>query len=847
MHRLFSAFFWGVVGLALTAGVAAQVELSRAFYELSPEVVTPHIPWAKPLAGGPIKALFLGPRAGQRETLELAQRLSLNWRTVLLYSRTQLGANPQGRVWERAIGAFEEDVKAQLQEALRGRYEVILLGNFDARRFPREVEYALLQQVHDGTGLVYAYADFGQTEHFKQAFSQAAEDVSQQFVTTGVPLAALPAFAEAMAQGKTAEDFVSCRQFKKGRVVLLTYPGGAGRTHFLTPNPPATGPYSDLYYEYYQSLLIKAVLWAARRVPAVTFADFPATLTFPRTAWPGPQLAFHLANRGPERSLEVEFTLRSPQGRVWARKRQPLRLGPKGASVAWPLPRLSGGRYFADVRLTENGQALNWATTAVRVESEVAFARLSVNPPSIEAGWPVTVQAELREGAPEVTAVAVEVVDARGRIVWRGSAPVPPGEKAATLRVRVAEPRAIVHWVRAALSVQGEVVDRAETSFSVVRREWDDVAFCLWPPGGGPHEFVHRQVLRTLRRYGVDTLTNCSTNPDFARAAFEEDLRAIPYMTRYFFTGAPEDRIRRPCLTEPQYRAAEERKLTTNAQVFAPHDPLGYTLGDECYFNSQPYDLCWSETCLADFRRYLREVYGTVERLNAEWGTNLQSFAEATPLPLEEARQTGQFARWVDHRLHVDSVFAAMLAFARDVIRRTDPQARVGFDGAFGTNWHNGYDWWKLMQEFSLCNVYFQQSEQVEAVRSFAQPGTLIGFWYGGYMYGGFFGAQRKEEAFERFAPWYTLLHGGQSIWWFAAFGGTYGGSTEVAISPSLTPYPCFQWTAEEVRAIKSGLGKLLLHTERQQDGLAVLYSQPSLYAATLQPEFGSHVQALRG
>ena len=52
------------------------------FDRITTEVVTPHIRWAKPLPGGPVRTLVVAPRWMQRETVELAQRLDLDFDTV---------------------------------------------------------------------------------------------------------------------------------------------------------------------------------------------------------------------------------------------------------------------------------------------------------------------------------------------------------------------------------------------------------------------------------------------------------------------------------------------------------------------------------------------------------------------------------------------------------------------------------------------------------------------------------------------------------------------------------------------------------------------------------------------
>ena len=72
----------GLAGVLAASGAPAaeipnQRRFPEKFFKLSTEVVTPHVAWAKPLAGGPIKALVIGARWMQRETVELMERLDV--------------------------------------------------------------------------------------------------------------------------------------------------------------------------------------------------------------------------------------------------------------------------------------------------------------------------------------------------------------------------------------------------------------------------------------------------------------------------------------------------------------------------------------------------------------------------------------------------------------------------------------------------------------------------------------------------------------------------------------------------------------------------------------------------
>ncbi|MFA7373749.1 MAG: hypothetical protein WC074_09380, partial [bacterium] len=65
-------------------GEAPGEERHKGMFSVTEEVVTPHIPWAKPLKGKKVKALFIVPRWGSREVVELSQRMSLQYDVVML-------------------------------------------------------------------------------------------------------------------------------------------------------------------------------------------------------------------------------------------------------------------------------------------------------------------------------------------------------------------------------------------------------------------------------------------------------------------------------------------------------------------------------------------------------------------------------------------------------------------------------------------------------------------------------------------------------------------------------------------------------------------------------------------
>jgi len=48
--------------VSFPANCSWELDLGENFYTIGEKVVSPHVKWAKPLPGGPVRTLFIGPR-----------------------------------------------------------------------------------------------------------------------------------------------------------------------------------------------------------------------------------------------------------------------------------------------------------------------------------------------------------------------------------------------------------------------------------------------------------------------------------------------------------------------------------------------------------------------------------------------------------------------------------------------------------------------------------------------------------------------------------------------------------------------------------------------------------------
>ena len=831
------------VALALLTGTtrtasAQPWHYESEYFEVTTEVVTPHVKWAKPYFGGPVRALFIGPRANQRDTVELAQRLDLELDAIGTWTREAFSA-PEDR--QRPVGFSPEEFEPSALEKLNRPHDVIVVGNVLWKGLPERVQAVIVRKLEAGTGLVLTYHSEGRTEELNGVLESPPGADETRFITTGIPFTATPAWKGFESNEQAAESLVTLRQFGRGRVVLLNF-GESSLFTYLTPSTDTR----EIWYishpwhlEYYLSLTAKAVLFAANKEPDVLIkrigiGDNPAK-ELPLVKATGVDKAgvrVELSGAAPRQRLSVELTVRDVSGAVVYTDNT---TATAQAAFGIPVGSLKGGTHFAEIVLRTGAKCVNWGTAAFTVDRPVTLGEVTANTHSARPGETVQFEVPLSAPAPTGSRVEWEMRDSLGRIAGRRQTDLETGAASARVDFALADPVANLLVVETTLLVGGASWSRVYAWLPVaLPYPRDEFSFAMW--GDWPRSMgtTWNTIRQSLYRLGVDTLElggglSCPL----------ANLRLLHLRRIGTHPGElkEEDLVRVPCLSDPKHLKRVEELLTAETEAITRSGGSCITLGDDSLLGYT--DICVSPHCLADLRVYLREQYGTLERLNSQWGTEFADWSEVTPTTLDKAKEHDQPSRWFDHRMHMESVYAGLHQFAREAAETVNPLIRVGCDGLIGSDSRNGYDPWKMSRAVTLWNVYpawlHADDEWVlhlmsmECLRSFQRPGTYSGLWYGGYAR-----IWRFEEG-ERWLPWYALLHQLNSVWWFKAFSDATHTVQEDALAGDLRPFRVFEASAEIVREIKRGPGKLLLGTRRDNCGIAVLYSQPSLHAVTYE------------
>ena len=472
-----------------------------------------------------------------------------------------------------------------------------------------------------------------------------------------------------------------------------------------------------------------------------------------------------------------------------------------------PAAGLPAGRYHNDVIATDAaGRVVAWATLPFAVASPHTV-NLELSKTWGEIGDTLAGTATVAGPALENGQVSVELRDRRGRIL-AATPLVASSQGRAPFSFPIPEWYPMLVQVRAVLRDAASEVADAVAYFNVTKRHRDRFNLLSWDvPRGPTAAWTHE----ALARLGV-TLELGNSAP--VMAAY--DMAAVPYTTRILANKDERGWIKPvPWNQEPEI----QRYVDDLVAKYAParqHGVFAYSLGDETVTRGSDT----SPSDLAAYRRYLQGVYGDIATSNASWDTSYTGF-EAIELldsadPTESrAKRTGNFARWYDRQAWESANFLGLCRRFGEAFRRLDPRALTGFEGA--GRLENGDDIDGIVRTNGFWTPYPGLSDAV--LQGLAPPD---------FPYANWMGYARDVDSLT-WSYWRMVLNRSHGVWWWRWDNiGRYMG----LLRPDLSPFDEVAEMLEDTRITREGLGDLLLHSEMQTDGIALLYSPPSLFAA---------------
>ncbi len=863
----------------------------------STEVITPHVPWATKLPGGPIRSFFITPIRYGRDMVELMQRLSLSPTTVSIDPAWDINCWGIGDYYGHEPRGDRDDfqiVYSYVEKDLTGNasFEVILIPGLNGwSRMTRPARDAVLRRVREGAGLVLIHpfvgdvkghpfkgdelegddriweispligvSDNGVSERGYPEVNQEAvtrgkwEIAREHFITEGLSLDLLPegntggSFYKYHANGdvliKSGEHpVVAVKNYGKGRVVALGYVDQG-----FTPqsvDPIETKTYWD-YWEYQYSLLARALLWAAGRETGVRIASLQGGAG-------NSTVNLVLSSESP-RQIEIDVAGKNEFGqRLGSQKfRKDLTPGQNIIEVfsnalkpalGWP-----GGKQIFNViiRDAQSGATLNWGAATCQTPKRALMTM--VRPASDLYRRGETLSAVLgAEGNLSGLKMRISLSDELGRLL---TVLTEPARSERTFSIPLRNFIGKLALLTAELiDENGLVIDQLRARpVMIVQAERRAREYTALVSHGGAKHYLRDTQMRQVRAVAADTgftwggsVNNSLQIPrgsfgvywydrgpttaegmEKAIAEYQRtgNFNALGYLTKKELFRRTADKKylwRTPSFNNPAFMGPLLESVRNTARNKARYRMDYYFVGDEGSLTSysDPMDFDWSPPALDDFRKWLKEEYSTLEGLNREWKTEYKDWSAVLPFTTDEAKKSGNFPPWADHRTFMEVTFARAYQAVRDAVVQGDPDAHIAVSGTQATNAYNGADWYRLDQVIDDF-ISYDGGNQWDLHRSFARPNAMIGFWTG---YG-------SRGAAVQNAIWTAAINNVlyPNIFWMYSF-----------LDPDLTHSESARDMGAAFKSLRfEGVGKLLMESERLQDGIAIHYSMPSVHGATI-------------
>ena len=708
--------------------VAALLDSPHA-NEINPILETPHERFARPLATEPVKALFIAPLETSnacRDVVELFQRFDMQYTAVT--TRTT-GEFAYKQPWFRARRGLSPAEKTQeTLDRLAEDPEVIVVPNFIFSHLPALVQNEIMSRVRNGAGLVVTAPRELPAAYEAEPFDEGLDEV-----VTGVPLAGMPEFFtdDPKLQAERANGKVRAYKVGTGRVVVIDWrqegDHSRGSLHGLAP-VAADGRWTRQFghrYNYHMSLAAKAMLWAAGRELRARWIDLPPDGQIfkhselglddmkVRVQWDG-------ANGQP---ASLAAAVRDPLGRIVSLKFHDGTL--KTGVNAIPLPALHAnhGLHFLELTLRTSAGVENWATVAFYVRGPENIISLTTESEYCERGQAVRGTVEFEDAITQPAQLVLRARDTNGRIYNRVTVPVEAGVAKTAFEIPVDRPTTLASYIEAELVRDGEALSFADAIVFVPKRNFPGFLSVLW--SHIPNAGIGQVALRQMRKAGFNTIYHWGNSiGDFHNDAMA-DLMPTQYCTRLAIRPDARgwaDQAPGHGRLDPEFRAFIKR-FSKTVQASMPLGPPYYSLGDE---NHCQFGVGYSPYELQAFKQFLEKRYGTIERLNEEYGSQYATFEEVPRYKEAEAIEEGNIAALIDHRLGTDDEWANYHRDLVEAVRKLDPNARVGAEGS------QSGDMERMLDVVQLWSPY---GDHV-LLRSLATKDHVTSHWWGGYAEG---------------------------------------------------------------------------------------------------------------
>jgi hypothetical protein len=390
----------------------------------------------------------------------------------------------------------------------------------------------------------------------------------------------------------------------------------------------------------------------------------------------------------------------------------------------------------------------------------------------------------------------------------------------------------------AAGAAEGQPSD-GRVPFIRPKPDWDRFVILVWQYQTRAQDDLELYKQAGFHGFHIDRGAGAQAQVDFAREA------GFPYYVDhaadkgYLYLSSDANRsavsrkktvIPRPnSLADPKTIEILQGHLRKNVAVTKQGPVLAYAFDDEIslgVFNS-PAEVDGSELSVAGYRAWLKATYGSIEKLNAQWGTALKDFSEAQPCSFEELRAAHaappfakwNLSRWMDWRSYMDAQFADCLANLSRFTNTLDPATPAGFVGGQQPAPYGGYDYSKITKSIQWIEAYDigGTCEILRSLWKWPERRPYVQTWFST-------GDPKRDAWF----LWYYLVHGCRGVIAWPDRGGSWFHYKGGGLAPFIAA------NAATIREVQGEVSKFILDpdTRFDADPIALYHSHPSVQAS---------------
>ncbi len=278
------------------------------------------------------------------------------------------------------------------------------------------------------------------------------------------------------------------------------------------------------------------------------------------------------------------------------------------------------------------------------------------------------------------------------------------------------------------------------------------------------------------------------------------------------------DLLARPnSLADPATIAKLRDFLTRNVGAAKGSTAVAYAFDDEISLGNfcSPAEVDSGPHALAFYRKQLEQQYGTIAKLNAQYGSSHKDFASVPPTIFEQVRTQlsvngmgkVNLSAWCDWRASMDTLFSDVLRELTLFTNGIDPTVPAGFVGGQHPSPWGGYDWRKLCKAVQWVECYDINGTNAILRSLWNQKRAHVQTYF-----------SSKNARLDSWFLWYYLCQGNRGVIAWPE-GWIKDGKPADHILP----------LAETFKEVQGPVSKVIIDGTLQADGVAIYYSHPSV------------------